>query len=317
MKWKNIKTLFIILFAAVTVYLSVIIGVRYREMSYVDEQVARDAIELLAAYGITVNEETIPKKLIKYDVVEGEFSSDYFQNGVGISLKSDDFTSYATPSGSIKYINNSNGSTFEHFSPFDLVYKKVADSIGGVEYKYEIDGDDVQVENEKIENRIKNELISLFGSDAVSRDDNNGFSVKVKSVYHEKILDIYKANLIQTLDGCVIYGNEIYVEMDSSGLNYLSGTMILNKSYSSYTADLYDQVNILFIERQHLVSNTEQDQNSEAVKLDKTVSSMETVYCVSWSYDRSKYYLIPSWKIVYSDGTESIINAVNGKVYVD
>ena len=60
MKWKNIKTLLIILFTAVTVYLSVMIGIRYRETYYISDQVMRDAIELLGNAGIKVSEEIIP-----------------------------------------------------------------------------------------------------------------------------------------------------------------------------------------------------------------------------------------------------------------
>lgn len=313
MKWKNIKTLLIILFTAVTVYLSVMIGIRYRETYYISDQVMRDAIELLGNAGIKVSEEIIPKKLTKYDVVEGEYSKNYFADNTGISSKFDDFTSYATPTGSIKYINNVNGSAYEHFSPFGIVYQKTTDSIAGVDYKYEISDSDVEIDVKTIESKVKNEMIELFGSGTVSRESGSGFSVRVMSAYHDQILGIYKVNLIQTVNGCEIYGNNLYVEIDASGLTYLSGNMILNKSHSSYTADLYDQINILFIEKSHLDSSEEETEG----KIDKTVTGMETVYCVTWSYDRSKFYLIPSWKIVYADGTDSIINAINGKVYVD
>jgi len=45
------------------------------------------------------------------------------------------------------------------------------------------------------------------------------------------------------------------------------------------------------------------------------IEDMSLVYCVSWNSDRTSFYMIPGWKIVYSDGTYRVRNALNGNIY--
>ena len=61
--WKNIKTVLIVVLAAVDIFFMLAIASAYRSNYFISENTIADAVQILADDDITVDAEAIPKKI--------------------------------------------------------------------------------------------------------------------------------------------------------------------------------------------------------------------------------------------------------------
>jgi len=129
-------------------------------------------------------------------------------------------------------------------------------------------------------------------------------------VRYDTANDWYVVTAHETIDSCTVYSRGLTFVVYDGEVIYMTGELMLLDSPSERNSRLLDQINILFEEKSYIESL---GPTASAVKHE--IISMSIEYCVSWNSDRTSFYLIPAWKIVYSDGTARLRNAINGSIY--
>ena len=170
-----------------------------------------------------------------------------------------------------------------------------------------------------LSNQLNQFLSGGEGSSLTS--DEKRAETEVDLAIYDRSERRYIAHFRQKLDGCVIDGSGGYLSVKNDKIEYLKCSVVLLSRPVGYNADLLDEINVLFLERDAFADATvfsEDESLSSAPSPEETtrhVTGSSPLYCVIWNSDRSEFYLIPSWMIEYSDGSESKRNAVNGNVY--
>ena len=107
-------------------------------------------------------------------------------------------------------------------------------------------------------------------------------------------------NFISTL---AVYGGEVIA---------VQGSWCFAQLDTSYSAQLLDQINILYNVKNRILEEREAG-GSEIV----TVSALSLEYAAYFRSDTDHYYLIPVWQAEKDDGKSYIINAVDGAFYTN
>lgn len=154
------------------------------------------------------------------------------------------------------------------------------------------------------------------------------YSIVPRSVRYDNSNEWYVVTAHEQVDGYPLYSNGLTFVVKDDEVIFMTGELMLLDPSSSYTTALADQINILFEEKAYIESQRlyesltgVADSTSHADESDNAQTSVHRIislsvgYCVSWNSDRTIFYLIPAWEIVYSDGTSRIRNAINGSLY--
>jgi len=89
----------------------------------------------------------------------------------------------------------------------------------------------------------------------------------------------------------------------------MSGEWCFSPLDASYSAQLLDQINILYTVKDRIL-----EARGEA-GLPVTVDSLKLGYTSYFGGDGDRFYLIPAWKLTLEDGETYTINALNGAEY--
>ena len=342
MNWSRIKTVLILLLLAANIYLAFVIVSQYRASTRVDPSEIEAASALLRRDGITIAQDALSGERPGLKVWRSSFRRGVSDGGIREYVVSRlfggaEYTQTLTASGVDAAVE---GIGILNFSDADPLYFRFAAE--GSEYGGENDEAATDHESDRQVSwmrrlNLANQLESfLAGSEtAISASDERRADIKVDGAIYDRGGRRYIAHFVQQIDGVDIDGAEGFFSVKSDRVDYFSGSVILMSGAASYNAELLDEINILFLERDAMRSGYETepeispapdgdealpsdvaDTAPEPEKKRVTVTGTSAVYCVIWNSDRSEYYLIPSWTITYSDGAVSTRNAVNGSQIV-
>lgn len=324
MNWSKVKNVLIILMAAADIFLGISLAVQYRSNHYIDSDTIASTVELLQDGGIAVAPEVIPAKKSSAGVIIGKPGEGYHKS-VALLLLGEEGISSQTPTGEIHSVSSagykassapvSESASAEFFSydPFTLRWTS-----GGTElYNYAEAASDYLYNGGTAPFNVESEEITQpynAERDIVRHFKKLGVTLSVISIVRDANTGRYAAVCRQSFSGLPSVQCEVTVIYDGNTVICFSGVLIFEsccEGQSSYRADSYDQVNILFMEKDYL---DERRENADT-ELEHRVTYLNEEYCVNWSSDRSTYYLIPAWRVSYSDGSSRVRNAVTGSIF--
>lgn len=323
MNWRKIKTVLILLLAAVNIYLLVVLISQYKVGSTIGGAEMKAALKLLEKDGIRVDEDVLSGKKPYYRVWHSDYGSDRrarllerifgaeAADGAGMHLTGEGLELALDGIGVVRFADS---------SPFLL--KFTAD---GCTYAGEYD--ELLSFSGKLPDGIKRcswlrrkdlgKKLEQFLSGSVPRAETGASipaktaDIDVDSAIYLSSERLYIAHFTQYAEGCVIEGSGGVFAVRAELVLYTDASVIWLSNPEYYTSALLDEINILFRERDYILSQSGADRDKAPEML---VTGIEPVYCVNWNADLSDFYLIPSWNISYSDGSKRIRNAVNGSL---
>ena len=328
MNWSRIKTVLILLLLAANAYLIYAIVSQYRVSTRIDPGEIEAAAALLAKDGFTVRENALSGRRIELKVWRSAFPREK-EDGSGHEFVirrlfgSPEYSQSLTVSG---VEVSAEGIGTLSFSDSDPLYIKFV--AAGCDYDGSADEAAADPESDRQVGKLRKLNLAnilkqfLAGGDTSSLTaDERRADIDVDMAIYERDSRRYVAHFIQKIDGCPIEGTGGIFAVRNDTVEYFRGSAVLMSGAAGYNAELLDEINILFLEKDSVLSVaspseaeiTSGGEYSPAAAA-MTVTETSPLYCVIWNSDRTEYYLIPSWKISYSDGTSSVRNAVNGNI---
>ena len=316
MRWKSIKTVMIVILLGVNLWLIYLLVGRYTAQTYFGHDVLQNTIEILARDGILMTVEQIDPKKRDADVYEAEMGADYSDSVAAVFSASPIHEVFPTPTG-VRMIAD-NGDTISFSGAFDINFLA-----GGQEREtmaanaeWAVRAGEPLAPGQYALRDLREMLEARLDTDTAG---GTVASVHAKLSFDAawRFGDYVLFRCSQALDGKKISGHTVDCLFDEAGnLLWLDGTWGFLSLVRNYSAQLYDQINILFNEKAALREQREADADGTPDSL--TLSSMQLCYIINTAADGatggSRVYFSPAWQISYTDGTTRTYSAVTGEL---
>ncbi len=320
MNWSKVKTVTIILLAAVNIFFAVNLRVQYVNTYLIDQRSLDTTVELLARSGITLDSERIPHVKPTFVVYENSHDDESHLRVVEKTARTNEFTQHMINNGT-KCIIDATGDEYEFSdsNPFEVTYKKKTSlqklpdddylaaftSTGSAATGADID----RAAFYRVERAINDFILG-----DISKSTSLEYGIDVDSIRYDTSNDWYVAKCFETVDGVRLCSSGLTFVVCDVEVVYMTGELLLPTPETGYTTDGQDQLNVLFTEKAYIESERLRF-GSDIFSETYEIISLDMGYIVSWNSDRSSFYLIPAWNIVYSDGTSRLRNVINGSIY--
>ncbi len=297
MRWLRVMAVSLALLAAANIFVGIRLRKLYSETHVIGDNVIKDTVTLLEKSGIEISPEVIPKERSDYSIYEFDFFPDretYYRSAASVMMsytgprsESEDLTLYLIADG-IR-ITSEGRDTVIDFSEEGIssfVFSSDGRSDEEAEYCGAVGkwGTAVSCDDRAVKSCLR-EFRRLTGFSS----EGSAIETVCTGAFRNSDGSRVFAELCQTVDGIPISGMSGSCLMRDGTIVYVTGSFLFNSDFGSYSTVLYDQINALFDERDAL-------RGSEV-----EISSMEAVYTVSHISGEDKLYLVPAWKMTYTD----------------
>ena len=317
MNWTSVKNMLILMLVAANMFLLYNISVQRRSRSYIDEDEVINAVSLLDDRGLSVDVSCVPLSRFDADIYESVYGEDYFNRTAELLSGSKRQNATIIPNGIL--IVTENGASFEFDSSLGFVYTKNstisasaytdinADNFDEYAGIYDKPGKSQTSELERI---VTGFLSAGYGSESL-------FDIRIDGCIQDPNSGNYYIKASQLLDGLSVYGHGAVCAVSGGELVAAWGHWYFFDFDTSYNSDLYDQVNILFLDLETLEGRRESEaagQSSEEPL--PGVVSVDACFATYWNAEKTALYFIPAWQIGHTDGTLIVYNAANNTEYL-
>ena len=314
MRWKSIKTVMIFILLGVNLWLVYLLAGRYMAQTYLGQDVLVNTVEILQRDGIVISSEQIDPKKRDADIYEAEMAEDYYDRVAEIFTASPIRETFPTPTGMRMIADNGDTMTFSGSFGVDYL-------AGGFEREEILaiaefavrTGDGLAPEQHSLRG-LREMLAAALDSDTAS---GSGATVHAKLSFDAawRFGDYLLFRCSQTLDGRPVGGHCVDCLLDEKKgeLLWIGGTWSFLPLLRSYSAPLYDQINILFIEKAACLEARENDAEAPTTQV---LDALEFCYMLNTTANSDggkRVFYSPAWRIAYTDGTVRIYSAVTGE----
>lgn len=294
MKPSKITLLLIMLLLATNVFLILNIAAVERTKNTLPERMITDAVQLLERSGIIIDPQVIPNVRPSTPIYEGAISDTELTAFAELFTGAKTDTVYQPLPGLRMYFS-AGGYVFE-FSEKQLSFslyrhdeelsEQVEALLDGVSGKSDITAD------KKLIKQAGKEIKSLFvrSGDASAQAEVTGCVSLDRG---------YVATVRRLTKGLAVDGQEMRVYIRDGAVAAARGTWYFGEYVDENSMPYMDSVNILFKAK---------DLGEEFSGI---IKEMKLNYNVIW-HQVDRFYLIPSWKVVFGDGREYNFNALTG-----
>lgn len=307
MGWIRLKRILAAVLAGANLILLVCLISLYRSSRYLPAESLVQVTELLAENGIAVSEGALTRKKPQLSIWEGTLDGDYYTRTAENLSGSETNLSFNTPDGFIMTMEN--GDRFAFGAQFAFRYQS-ADAPESTDTDTE-EMRELSPLSAAEERRVKRAVESFLNlaAPSVTAPGNVQLSLTVVSVGEAEESGICYCVCTQSARGTDAGFSATFAVYDGEVIS-ASGTWCFTQLDSSYSAQLLDQINILYCVRSTLLE--------ERTKSGADVTKIETLtlrYAVYFRSETEQFYLIPVWEAGLNDGTTYVFNALDGSEY--
>lgn len=313
MNFKNVKIFFIILLLAVNIFLLVNFVSSDRKSSHIDAQTITNIVKILESNGISIGRETIPDEHFTSDIIEAEFDSGYYERVAAAVSLSEKESVNIMPDSSLKIIMK-NGDQFSLDLKFRVEY--VSDGLSMITaaefaemFSSKDTAESLGFAGSSLTGNEKKAVKAFLAPQELFQADS-AFSYTVSSIYANGETKL--AVCRQTIDGTEIRDHVMYIELKDGRVSRAAGMWFYIHSFKTYSADVYDQLSVLFEELDYKNS---QLSDTDPMNSSYAITDMSFTYCIYWNTQQDGLFFIPAWKIATDNGETRFYNAVNCKLY--
>ncbi len=314
MRWNHIKTVMIIILLIVNIWLIYLIAGRYMTREFLDGDVIRDTIEILGRSNVYISEDQIDVRKRDADIYTALRGENYFTDVVACFTDSSVDEMLPTPGG-MRLVAES-GDSFLLGEDFSVTYYAAEwdrTALSELCARAAAEGERISPDGFAF-GRAKREIRRLLegGVSAAGVVSVSHMRAEITEVRHFD--GYYLVQCRQTLDGMPLGTNAVSCLCDEKGNMFrLDGVWSFCPPTGSYSAQLYDQINILFIEKAVLDELRDAGAQDGGIHLD----SLRLCYVINTAEDGeggTRVFYSPAWQISYTDGSERIYSAVTGEL---
>ena len=307
--WRIVKVTLIAVLLLANVFMAWFQNSVSRSAEYLPEETIRQARELLRSDGIVIGQRVVDAKKVSLPIFEGTLMQDYHATVASRLSHSDVALSFDAPNGVV--ISMVNGDRYTFSDGFDIRY-----TVSGFADSLDADTTDIaelsplQVGEEVEVRKAVAAFLDRAGDNsdergqsasfayaitAYGRDDATGtlYCVGEQSANRQSLLDFRAVFAVR--DGKVIG---------------MSGSWCFASTDGIYSAQLLDQINILYSVRNRILEEWGDRTDSR-----EEILSLDIGYAVYFRSGTENFYLIPAWIVQTGSGKTYSINAVDGTLY--
>ena len=307
--WRIVKVTLVAVLLLANVFMVWFQNSVSRSAEYLPEETIRQARELLRSDGIVIGQRVVDAKKVSLPIFEGTLMQDYHATVASRLSHSDVALSFDAPNGVV--ISMVNGDRYTFSDGFDIRY-----TVSGFADSLDADTTDIaelsplQVGEEVEVRKAVAAFLDRAGDNsdergqsasfayaitAYGRDDATGtlYCVGEQSANRKPLLDFRAVFAVR--DGKVIG---------------MSGSWCFASTDGIYSAQLLDQINILYSVRNRILEEWGDRTDSR-----EEILSLDIGYAVYFRSGTENFYLIPAWIVQTGSGKTYSINAVDGTLY--
>ncbi len=316
MGWNRVKLILAAVLLCANLVLFGLIQSQARSSDYIPDEAVKRLLTLLEKDGISVIDDALKTKRQTMVIYGGDMGDTYFTDAAKALSGSKVSLSFTAPGGETYTMENGDRCAFD--GGFSLRYeaRDLSERVGDVAFSAldpanvsalatvtEVAARDVwPVERtvsrffERVNGALDRSLQNgiLFDRQGCFYDGNTGVYYYVCT---QRLRETPVTNLCAVL---AVYENEVIG---------MKGEWCLSPVDTTYSAQLYDQVNILYRVKDRIA----EDSASERI----AVTSLSLAYVVHYHADGSRYYFLPAWCVTTDEGASYMLNAVNGAFYTN
>ena len=316
MNWKKVKTIIIVILLVVNLFFVYNIYIQYKNIYLIDKKSINTTVELLEQNNIIISADIIPEKKLTANIYECRFDENYYK--VITKIMGTENYSKNIISNGIQFISNDHGDIFEFYNILNVKYYKNSDEKIDDKYieevKNELSGLSSLLSVRPVNNNYL-KLISgfLFPDSNKNNRRANKSNIEISGMLYDDKKSRYIVSCYQTLENYKIEQCEFFVIIKNDLILYIEGMIIFDLFENDNTDQFCDQLNILFLEKSYIDEYKRNIVSEDDIY--KIISFMPE-YCIIWYTEKNIFYLVPAWRIGYSDGTVRIRNAIDGNIYL-
>lgn len=313
MRWNSIKTVMIVILLGVNLWLIWLLSGRFDARNYFDEATVQNAVEILARDGIHLSPEQIDARKREADLYVAAMPEDYHEQLAAIFTGGSPVgEAYPTPTGQRMIAENGDAVTIT--GTFGVGYLAAGQNREQLSVSAEwavrlLEPIDPKQRGLRGLRETLSGLLTAGVSDSATAAPP-GTRIRYEAAYRFGMHTLLVCR--QEIDGKPVADHTVRALFDGAGkLVWLDGVWSFLSLSGNYSAPLYDQINILFMERTARLG-AEGDE-----EIDLYLAGMKSCYVLTPVADDegegSTVYFSPAWQILYADGESVTYSAVTGE----
>ena len=306
MGWSKLKLAVAVVLLASNLLLLISVISLYRSTEYLPEEYLARMSRMLEEEGILLGEEALQGKKMNPLIYEGTLDEDYYSRIAEKLSRSTAKLSFNTPNGNVMAMENGDRLVFQggfgiqymHANAENLTLNDYADK-----KLIELDSSEMRQLQRAVEDFLKRAEFSSGESLVLS------LTMKLLTAGEDPETGIRYCVCAQTARGIQVLNFISTFAVDGSQVLGMSGEWCFSALDSSYSAQLLDQIHILYSVKDRILEEKEDPSSSV------TIESLELGYSSYFRGDMDRFYLIPTWNIETVLGKIYRINALDGTEY--
>ena len=305
--WRVVKITLAIVLVLANLFMVWVLDSVFRSDAYIPEETIRQARELLRSDGIVIGQRVVDPRKVNLPIYEGALPQDYHTSvATGLSA-SDVALSFDAPNGVV--ISMANGDRYTFSDGFDIRYT------AGVSLEV------ISVEAEAVsklspltagmEERVRDAVAKFLGRVGNgSSDQSSSLTYTVTAYGRDDATGILYCVCEQAVNRRSLVDFRAVFAVSDGKVVGMSGSWCFASTDGIYSAQLLDQINILYSVRNRIL-----EERGNATDSREEILSLEIGYAVYFRSDTESFYLIPAWIVQTGSGKTYGINAVDGTLY--
>ena len=305
--WRVVKITLAIVLVLANLFMVWFLDSVFRSDAYIPEETIRQARELLRSDGIVIGQRVVDSKKVNLPIYEGTLPQDYHASVAAGLSGSDVIRSFDAPNGVV--ISMANGDRYTFSDGFDIRY-----TAGVSTETVSVEAEDVSALSPLsagMEDSVRRAVSKFLGrTGAAHSDQSASLTYTVVDYGRDDATGILYCVCEQAVDRRSLADFRAVFAVSDGKVVGMSGSWCFASTDGIYSAQLLDQINILYSVRNRIL-----EERGNATDSREEILSLEIGYAVYFRSDTESFYLIPAWIVQTGSGKTYSINAVDGTLY--
>ncbi len=316
MGWNRVKIVVIAVLCAFNLFLLYMIREQARQSEYLPEPSVEKIIQLLEKDGITIADGALSRKKETAVIYGGTLAEAYFTDTASALSGSEVSLSFPSPNGVVLSMENGDRCAFD--GGFQIRYE-ASDFSELLEERGFFEADFIaSVENgalAALSSREESRLSAtverfLMRADGITERSASypigyellfcGRDEASKVDYFVCVQRVRDTRVTNLCSAFAVFEGEVIG---------MSGEWCFAEIETTYSAQLYDQINILYSVKERIMA--------EGDSVSTEITSLALVYAVYYHADTGMFYMIPAWNVTTDTGETYLFNGVDGTLYTE
>ena len=315
MGWNRLKMVLAAVLLLANLLLLYLIGTQARALRYIPDESVQAVKLLLEREGISLAEDAMPAKKQSLVIYSGEIGDTYYVDTAESLSQSSVSLSFNTPNGAVFSMENGDRCVFE--GGFGIRYEAAgfASLLEKAGFS-ELDpgamrAGKLESLSSREERALADRVQSFVEAASPRAERQTPYDMTYEMHFCGRDTDtqvLFYACSQQIRDTEITTLRAVFAVLDGDVIG-MQGEWCFSDVQTTYVAQLFDQVNILYKVKDHILADSTASHN--------VVTSLSLAYAVYYRADSDLFYLIPTWQIDTDTGATYILNAVNGALYTE